>query len=130
MVVSARKVVLYVIGSVAGAVLSEGVSAHEPGDFSQWFRGVTISDPLGAAPPPGVYFENTTLYAPEAFGHGQVSAYNVSASAEIPLLLWSTGWKFLNASVIMAISKQYFEVNAWRSAAVGPPFASTHYPAW
>jgi hypothetical protein len=51
-----------------------GAAAHEPGDFSQWFRGVTISDPLGVA--------------------------------------------------------QYFEVNAWSSAAVGPPFATTHYPAW
>jgi hypothetical protein len=123
--------ILGVIGSIAGILLANSVSAHEPGDFSQYFRGITIGDPLGAAPLPGVYFENVTLYAPRSSGHGQVAAFNASAASEVPIIVWSTGWKLLNANVVMAASEQYFEVNAWSSAAAGPPFTgATHYPAW
>jgi hypothetical protein len=126
----ARILVFCVVGSIAGAVLADRVSAHEPGDFSQYFRGVTIGDAFGAAPPAGVYFENVTLYAPGASGHGQVGAFNASATSEIPIVVWSTGWKFLDAAVVMAIAKPYFEVDVWSSTAVGPPSAATHYPAW
>jgi hypothetical protein len=115
---------------VAGGVLANGALAHSPGDFSQYFRGVSIGDPLGAAPPPGLYFQNTTMFAPGAPGYGQVSAYKVNAVADIPTLYWSTGWSFLGASVAMAISQPFYQVDSWPSSAGGPPHTGTvHYPA-
>jgi hypothetical protein len=103
--------------------------AHEPGDFSQYFRGVTIGDALGAAPPPGLYFQNTTMYAPRAGGHGQVAPFVVSAPALIPTLFWSTGLNLLGANVVMAISQPFYNVDAWRRDTAGPPFDTTHSPA-
>jgi len=125
-----RTVGYYAAACFGGAMLTSSVAALEPGDFGQYFRGVTIGDPVAVAPPAGLYFENVTLYAPHVSGHGQVAAVNASATAEIPVLIWSTGWKFLDAAVVMFITKPYFEVTAWSSAAAGPPFASTHFPAW
>jgi hypothetical protein len=116
--------------SITSGVLIDGAFAHEPGDFSQYFRGVTIGDPLGAAPPPGLYFQNTTMYAPRATGHGQVGGFKVNAPADIPTLFWSTGWNFLGASVLMAVAQPYYVVNAWGANVGGPPFTgTTHYPA-
>jgi hypothetical protein len=129
--VFARIIGYCAVGCVAGPMLANSASATEPGDFGQYFRGVTIGDPFGAAPLPGVYFENVTLYAPHSVGHGQVGAFNASATSEIPIVIWSTGWTFLNAKVVIAASEEYFEVNAWSSATAGPPFTdTTHYPAW
>jgi hypothetical protein len=117
-------------GYIAAGALAERALAHAPGDFSQYFRGVSIGDPLGAAPPPGLYFENTMMYAPGAPGHGQVGAFKVNAVADIPTLYWSTGWSFLGASVAMAISQPFYQVAAWPRGAAGPPFAgAVHYPA-
>ena len=117
---------LVALGTITPAI----TLAHQPGDFSQFFRGVTIGDPLGAAPPPGLYFENVTMFAPSAKGHGQVAAFKVNAPADIPILLWSTGWNFLGGSVLMAISQPYYNVNAFSSTAGGPPFTgATHFPA-
>jgi hypothetical protein len=117
------------MGTLASALADEAL-AHEPGDFSQYFRGVSIGDALGAAPPPGVYFQNTTMYAPGAPGHGQVGAFKVNALAVIPTLYWSTGWSLFGASVAMAISQPFYQVDAWSNGAAGPPFAgATHYPA-
>jgi hypothetical protein len=125
-----RTAIFCAVAYLAGGALTHGALAHEPGDFSQYFRGVTIGDPLGAAPPPGLYFQNTTLYAPRAAGYGQVSAYKVNSVAVIPVLYWSTGWTFLGANVAMAISQPYYQVDAWPSSAGGPPFStSVHYPA-
>lgn len=117
-----------VVATTAG--LGDAALGHEPGSFNQYFRGVTIGDPLGAAPPPGLYFENTTMYAPEAKGFGQVSAFKVNAVADIPTVLWSTGWSFLGASVLMSASQPFYQVTSWPADAAGPPFAgATHYPA-
>ena len=121
-----RKFLYGAVVSMAAGIVADQASAHEPGDFSQYFRGVTIGDALGAAPPPGLYFENTTLYAPKATGYGQLNGFKVNAPADIPVLLWSTGWNFLGASVMMAVSQPYYNVNAWTGG--GPPYAATHYP--
>ena len=126
----ASRIIYCALGFIVGGIFANNVSAHEPGDFSQYFRGVSIGDPVGAAPPPGIYFENATMWAPEARGYGQVSAFKVNAPAEIPTLFWSTGWNLFGASVVMAVSQPYYEVNAWSSATPGPPFTgATHYPA-
>jgi hypothetical protein len=125
-----KKLVCGALALLTSGIAVNQASAHEPGDFGEYFRGVTIGDPFGAAPPPGLYFENVTLYAPSAPGHGQVNAFKVNAIAEIPILYWSTGWKFLGADVLMAISQPFYQVDVWSSAAGGPPFTGvTHYPA-
>jgi hypothetical protein len=49
----------------------------------------------------------------------------------VPIVIWSTGWKFLGANVVMAASQTWFELDAWSSAEPGPPYPkATHYPAW
>jgi hypothetical protein len=125
-----KKVARGALALLASGVAVIQASAHEPGDFAEYFRGVTIGDPFGAAPPPGLYFENVTLFAPNAQGHGQDSAFKINAPAEIPILYWSTGWNFLGASYSMLLSQPYYEVNAWLSSTSGPPFpGATHFPA-
>jgi hypothetical protein len=126
-----RAVAYCVVGCIAGGILTDSASATEPGDFSQFFRGATIGNPLGAAPPPGLYFQNIVIYAPSVPGHGQVGGFTADALDESVLLIWSTGWTLLGASVVMAVAQPYFVVNAWSSAEPGPPFTGvTHYPAW
>jgi hypothetical protein len=104
--------------------------AAEPGDFGQYVRGVTIGVPTGAAPPPGLYFENTTLWAPSASGKGQLAGFNVDAIVDVPLIYWSTGWNFLGANVSAALAQTFFELGVRSSTAPGPPFGgATLYPA-
>jgi hypothetical protein len=111
------------------AIVADTASAKEPGDFGQYVRGVTIGDPTGAAPPPGLYFENTTLWAPSAPGKGQLAGFTVNAIVDVPLIYWSTGWKFLGASVSAALAQSWFDLSVRNSAAAGPPFAgATLYP--
>jgi hypothetical protein len=127
----ASRIAYNALGLIAGSILANNVCAHEPGDFGQFFRGATISDALGAAPPAGLYYENTAFYTPEAPGHGQVAGFTPDALVEGATVIWSTGWKFLGANVVMVAAQVYFVVNAWPSAEPGPPFTNaTHYPAW
>jgi hypothetical protein len=121
---------LKMIGCATLAVLMAGVAtetvfAHEPGDFQQYIRGFTIGDPLGATPPPGLYFENTSLYVPSAPGQGQLGAYKANALLDTPTLFWSTGYNFLGASVGAAISQPFFQVGVSSGSAAGPPYGGT-----
>src|SRR3981081_867716 len=92
---------------LAGFMPDKGF-AKEPGDFGQYVRGVTIGVPTGVAPPPGLYFENTTLWAPSATGQGQLAGFTVDAIVDVPVLYWSTGWNFLGASVSAALAQSFF----------------------
>jgi hypothetical protein len=97
--------------------------ALEPGDFGQYIRGIRITDPLGANPPPGLYFENTSLNVPQASGQGQFGGFKVNAWLDTPLLIWSTGSNVLGASVVA----QPFANSVYGSAA--PPYGGvTLYP--
>jgi hypothetical protein len=94
---------LKTISCTALAVLMSGMAAHkvvavEPGDYQQYMRGITIGDALGASPPPGVYFENTNLYAPGVAGRGQLGAYKANALLDSPTVYWSSGYNFLGAA--------------------------------
>jgi hypothetical protein len=94
--------------------------AHEPGDFGQYIRGFTIGDPLGALPPPGLYFENTTLYVPGAPGFGQVGGFKANALLDAPTFLWSSGYQFLGATYSAALSQPFYQVDVYPSG-LGPP---------
>jgi hypothetical protein len=107
-----------VIGRTALAFLLAGtiadkVLAHGLGDFQQYVRGFTISDPLGAVPPPGLYFENTGLYVPNAPGNGQLGTVRANAILDTPTLFWSTGYSFLGASVAASISQPFYQATVW-----------------
>ena len=91
-------------------------SAHNPEDFGQFLRGSTMGDPVAAAPPPGLYFENTTLLAQHIIGNGQVAGVNVNALVDIPLFVWSTGVNVLGASLITYAAQPVFNLTAWQSA--------------
>lgn len=125
-----------VIGRTALAFLLAGtvadrVLAHEIGDFQQYVRGFTISDPLGAVPPPGLYFENTGLYVPNAPGNGQLGTVRANAILDTPTLFWSTGYSFLGASVAASISQPFYQATVWANPTPGPPFTgATVFPTF
>jgi len=119
-------IVCTTLAVLAGSILSEQSAAREPGNFGQYQRGVTMGDPAAAAPPPGLYFENTTLLAPQITGNGQSAGFKVDAMLDIPVLIWSTGWSFLGASVMAYVAQPVFNLTSWNTS--GPPYSSTFYP--
>ena len=112
---------------LAASILPMQSLAHNPQDFGQYMRGSTMGDPVGAAPPPGWYFENTLLFAPEIVGNGQVKGLRVDALVDIPLLVWSPGWSFLGASYYAYASQPSFNLTAWFSTATGVPNAPAQF---
>jgi hypothetical protein len=116
-----------VLAILSGAVADQSF-AREPGDLGPYLRGVTIGNP-GAAPPPGLYFQNTTAFAPQLQGYGQSRGLKVDAVGDFATLIWSTGWSFLGADVVMFLSQPLFNLTVWNSGTSGPPFAgATFYP--
>jgi hypothetical protein len=113
------------IAMLAVSVSPEQSLAHNPQDFGQFLRGSTMGDPVGAAPPPGLYFENTTLFAPQIVGNGQRDGLRVEALVDVPLFVWSTGWSFLGANVLVYASQAAFNLEVWPSSA---PNAVQFYP--
>jgi hypothetical protein len=114
---------------LSGSMAISQAPAHELGDFGHYIPGITMGVPVGAAPPPGLYFENTTIYVPRYVGTGQNNGITAKAMVEVPAFYWSTGWSFLGASVVMAAAQAYYDLNIYPSAAAGPPFAgATVYP--
>jgi hypothetical protein len=75
--------------------------------------GFTMGAPLGANPPPGLYFANFTNYgiAKESAG-----VHSVGNGVEVPAFIWSTGYNFLGASLAMSA--------AWGAVEVGIPNTS------
>jgi len=124
-----QKITCGALGVMAASIFGDQSFAHNPGDFGQYQRGITIGDPVAAAPPPGLYFENTTLFAPKLTGAGQVAGVKVDAFVDIPTLVWSTGWNFLGASVVAFVAQPGFILSAWNNTVPGPPYAATFYPA-
>jgi len=108
--------------------LSEQSLAREPGDFGQYQRGVTMGDPVCCCSAAGLYFENTTLLAPRISGNGQSAGFKVDAMVDIPVLIWSTGWSFLGASVMAYVAQPVFNLSAWNNTVSGPPYPSVFYP--
>ena len=122
-----ERITLGAVAMLVASVASEQSMAHNPQDFGQFLRGSTMGDPVGAAPPPGVYFENTTLFAPQIWGNGQVNGLKVDALVDIPLLVWSTGWTFLGANVEVYVAQPVFNLTAWLNGASGVPNAPAQF---
>jgi hypothetical protein len=122
-----RRLALGACATLVVTLLPAQGLAHNPQDFGQYVRGATMGDPVGAAPPPGLYFENTTLFAPEIVGNGQVRGLRVDALVDIPLLVWSPGWSFFGASYLAYVAQPAFNLTAWFSTASGAPNAPAQF---
>ena len=124
-----RKVTCSALVVLASGIIATQIVAHELGDFGQYSRGVTIGDPVALVLPPGLYFENTTLVAPQVQGYGQFHGTKVDAMLEIPTVVWSSGLSFFGANVSMYLSQPVYNLTTWNSATPGPPFTgATLYP--
>jgi hypothetical protein len=106
---AASKTALF--GAIAGLVLvlgNESVFATEPGDFTNQIPGATVGAPIGAAPPPGLFFNNSFLYLPMAtgngnFGCGPTCTQRYNGVADSVTLTWSTGLTFLGGTYFPTI---------------------------
>jgi hypothetical protein len=124
-----RKIICSAIVILANGSIPDQIVARELGDFGQYQRGVTIGDPIALVLPPGLYFENTSLFAPQALGYGQYHGIKVEGVLEVPTVVWSTGWNFLGANVSMYLSQPAYNLTTWNAATPGPPFTgATFYP--
>jgi hypothetical protein len=118
-----------VIAILIAAIASQQTSAIELGDFGQYPRGVTIGDPVAAVLPPGLYFENVTVVAPQSQGYDQFHGTKTNIVADIPVLIWSTGLSLFGGNASMYLSKPGYYLTAWNSNIPGPPFSeATFYP--
>jgi hypothetical protein len=102
--------------------------AIEPGDFNASLAGATMGTPLGAAPPPGLYFGLQTFVGPNATGTGQNSVaeganggHGVTPFGEAitPALVWAPGWNFLGGNPVFAVIQPLYTVGGL--ATEGPP---------
>lgn len=100
-------------------------TAHELGDFGQRLAGGAIGE-AAAAPPEGVYFENSFVYAPAAYGRGQNAGIYAKGYADVVGLGWSTGWKFLGADVLMSVSQGFFDAGIWTASTSTKYYPSVH----
>jgi hypothetical protein len=91
------------------AAVTTPTSAFEPLFVVNTPPGVTTGLPLGANPPPGLYFINIAYGARSSIvGSGTsagLSGFNASSINEAPIVLWSTPWTILGASwALLAIT--------------------------
>jgi hypothetical protein len=112
-----------VLGLIA-TVAADRAFGREPGDYGQYAPGTTFGIPAGAAPPPGLYFDNLSQWAPHASGVGQLNGLEVKAIVNTSTLFWSTGWNFLGGTVNAAVSQSFFDLGV----RAPPSDALTHYP--
>lgn len=117
-----------VLGLAVAAAIAEPSAAVEPGNFQQYLRGLSIGDAAGATPPPGVYFEQSLVGAPQLSGQGQVAGVNVFAALSTSAVFWSTGWRVLGANVMLGAAQSFYELGAWSSTGGPPNTGVTLYP--
>ncbi len=121
-----KKFLLALFVAAAAAVLVAPAFATELWD--PHLRGINEGLAAGALPPPGVYFINSSQFAPDYHQYGNL--FNASQAAhgggiatspsghsnsnlglfayvDIPVLLWVPGCKFLGADYAMAIAQPF-----------------------
>jgi hypothetical protein len=84
-------------------------NATEPGSFGNNVAGATMGAPLAAAPPPGLYLNNSFFYYPNVTGNGNAGCgdgckAHYSAILDTVTLTWGSGLKFLGADYAPTIS--------------------------
>ena len=122
------KLLCSVVGFLGIGLSVKPSIAIELGDSQQYLRGLSIGDPAAATAPPGLYFEETMMGAPNLPGRGQVAGTNVFAALSNSLLFWSTGWNILGANLGIAASQTFSEVGAWTTPGGAPYTGTTLYP--
>jgi len=78
-------------------------------------RGTDEGLAAGALPPQGFYFVNNSVFVPtyhafDDLGHAETNVH-LNAYVDIPVLLWSTGLKFLCADYAVAIAQPFDYTN-------------------
>jgi len=99
--------------TVAGlaAIVSSDANAVE--NWTPYTDGIGIGSAAGALPPPGVYFQNTTYYADikSHDGSGNYNGTHITATVDVPVLLWAPDFKILGAQYAAAIVQPFDTVN-------------------
>lgn len=105
--------------TVAFALLAgaEIANATEPGNFANNLSGATMGVPIAAAPPPGLYFNNTFVYFPMASGNGNTSCgpgckSRYSAAVDSMTFTWGSGMTFLGAVYFPSVQISGDQVSA------------------
>ncbi|WP_426440418.1 transporter [Bradyrhizobium genosp. P] len=92
------------LGSLIGTLVLTATGgssfATEPGNLGNLLFGATMGAPIAAAPPPGVYFNNTFFYAPELAGNGNANCgvgckSRYSGAVDSATVTWGSGLTFL-----------------------------------
>jgi hypothetical protein len=106
--------VLFVVG--AAMLLVAPAYATELWDFQ--IRGINEGLATGALPPPGLYFIDDNVMAPNYHGFGGANPSghvntdtHLFAYVNVPVLLWVPGCKFLGADYAMGIAEPFDYTN-------------------
>lgn len=88
------------IGALTFTVATSISRATEPGNLGNLLFGATMGAPIAAAPPPGLYFNNTFFYAPLLSGSGNTSCgagckSRYSGAVDSATFTWGSGLTFL-----------------------------------
>lgn len=91
-------------------------------------RGVNEGMVAGALPPPGVWgiLNNYFLSYQQLDNQGHRTGTKVDALVEVPVVLWSTGWKVLGADYAMGIGQPFDYTNV-KQADVGAISNNAHW---
>jgi len=106
------------VGVVGAAQAEELWSPHLP--------GIDIGLAAGALPPKGVYFvENVYItpgldVRPKGSGSG-LAGDKLAALVDVPILLWSTGYKFLGADYAAAVAQPFDYTSISTPGSTGSP---------
>ena len=102
-----RKTVPYLLALVGGVLLFSANMSYGAEAAPPLIPGVTTGVPLGALPPPGLYFSNTFYNATgHVFDeHGHKTPIKVHNYATIPAFLWSSPYRVFGARYGAAIAQ-------------------------
>lgn len=99
--------------AVVGLAATASNSAQAVENWTPYTTGISIGSAAGALPPPGVYFQNTAYYA-DIKGHDGSGNYNgthITATVDVPVLVWAPDIKILGAQYAVAIAQPFDRVN-------------------
>jgi hypothetical protein len=116
-------------GAAAALVMSGAVTksfAIEAGDVTNYERGASQGLPLGALPPPGLYFSfawnATGLGSSPGVGQQVTGFASNPIIGGAPVFLWVPGWNFLGATYGASVVQPIFV--GWDLTPVNPGFTA------
>jgi hypothetical protein len=108
--------------AAAGALTLSATAAAMAGSVTQ--PGETVGLAAGAPLPPGFYFVDTTDWGVRDTAGNSKTGVGVT----IPVIVWSTPWKVLNARLTLAAAAPALEVGTTNSHGVGTYAESMYNP--